>query len=247
MKTYIYRLKNPDTKKVRYVGKTTNPKRRWHHHCSIKANEKQKSHRSSWLLSILREGKKPILEIIDTCQYKSWEEVEKYWIQYHKDMGCNLCNHSYGGGGILGVERSKETKEKISRNNARARKITKTVYRFNKKGEFIDSFENPTVASKETGVEANKIRRSCNKYYTVSGGFIWSYDRNDNRSSIKNTSKAKQVVCLDLDNNFIKEYESISSASRDLNLHTSNISKCCMGEAHTCGKLKWKYKSEYYE
>lgn len=247
LKTYIYRLRDPITNKIRYVGKTTSPKRRYYQHCSIQANKNEKSHRSSWLISLLDKNRKPIFEIIDTCLYKNWEEIEKYWIDHHKKIGCNLCNHSYGGSGILGHKRSEETKRKISKNNAKATKINKTVYRFNKEGKFIDSFHNPTKASEKTNICITKILRSCRGYYTVSGGFIWSYDREDKRVAVKNMDKAKRVVCLDLEDNFIKKYKSISQAAKELNLHTTNISNCCKNKPHckSAGGFKWKYLKDY--
>jgi DNA-directed RNA polymerase subunit RPC12/RpoP len=54
---------------------------------------------------------------------------------------------------------------------------------------------------------------------------------------------SKKVIQLDKNNNFIKEYESISSAEKDMKIN--NISMCCMGKLKFVGGYKWVY-SEYY-
>ena len=46
-----------------------------------------------------------------------WQELEKYWIKYYKDKGCDLLNHTEGGEGQSGRKLSKEHKDKISKNN----------------------------------------------------------------------------------------------------------------------------------
>ena len=54
MKTYIYILQDPDTLSVRYVGKTTNFKKRLYQHTNKKVQEySRKRHLSNWLLKLI--------------------------------------------------------------------------------------------------------------------------------------------------------------------------------------------------
>lgn len=53
----------------------------------------------------------------------------------------------------------------------------------------------------------------------------------------------KKVLQFDLDNNFIKEYNSISEAQRQTNIKSiSNISLCCNGKYKQAGGYIWKFK-----
>lgn len=56
---------------------------------------------------------------------------------------------------------------------------------------------------------------------------------------------AKPILKFDLDGNFIKEYDCIINAVRDLEIRTyKNISKCCKGKYEQAYGFKWKYKEE---
>jgi len=110
MKVYIYILKDPDTQEVRYVGKSVRPKRRYSEHIYKKYQENKKTHLAHWLLKLLNQDKKPIMEIIDQTE-GDWEILEKKWIAFYS----NLCNHTLGGGGCHGIIQSKEILEKRSK------------------------------------------------------------------------------------------------------------------------------------
>jgi hypothetical protein len=43
------------------------------------------------------------------------------------------------------------------------------------------------------------------------------------------------------DNKFIKTFNTIADASKELNIPTSNISKCCKGIRKSAGNYIWKY------
>lgn len=49
---------------------------------------------------------------------------------------------------------------------------------------------------------------------------------------------------LDLEGNFIKEWDSAIAAGKTLRLSQGNISSCCLGKRNKCGNFKWKYKNE---
>jgi hypothetical protein len=58
----IYTLSDPDSKIVRYVGASTNPKSRFMQH--IKDGERGKTQKQLWILELRRQGKLPILQIV---------------------------------------------------------------------------------------------------------------------------------------------------------------------------------------
>lgn len=57
-------------------------------------------------------------------------------------------------------------------------------------------------------------------------------------------SKAKKIIQYDLNDNFIKEWESISDAAKELNIPTTHISKCCLGKLNKTHSYKWRYKQD---
>lgn len=58
----------------------------------------------------------------------------------------------------------------------------------------------------------------------------------------KNNHNAKSILCYDLDGNFIKEYDCIKDASKELNLNSSHIVRVCKKQLNKTGKYKFKYK-----
>mgnify|MGYP000048738562 CR=1 FL=1 len=107
MKIYIYTLKDPDTQEVRYVGKSKRPKRRLSEHTYKKLLKTKKTHLAYWVLSLLKNGKKPIMEIVDETN-EDWQTLEQKWIKKFS----NLCNHTEGGEGCHGYKQPPEHKEK---------------------------------------------------------------------------------------------------------------------------------------
>lgn len=53
---------------------------------------------------------------------------------------------------------------------------------------------------------------------------------------------SKRVLQYDLNNNFIKEWESMQEVQRQLKIKNGSISKCCNGKAKTAGGFIWRIK-----
>jgi len=104
MKTvYIYILKDLNNN-IRYVGKTTNIKRRLYSHIAETKLNKSKRYVLNWIRQLLLNNQKPILEVIEECNENNWQEREIYWINYYKQLIPNLCNLCDGGTGGLTKE-----------------------------------------------------------------------------------------------------------------------------------------------
>lgn len=108
----IYLLKDPDTNKIKYVGKTVQKlKYRLSGHISA-SKRRRTSYVNCWIYSLIKNNKKPIIELIEEVSQDIWEEREKFWISYYKD----LCNHQIGGGhGNFGISLSKQHRKNISK------------------------------------------------------------------------------------------------------------------------------------
>lgn len=111
-KYYVYTLEHPETKEIRYIGYSKNPKVRYANHLCI---DKLKSKKNSWIKSLKDKGLKPYINIIDEAL--TIEDIHLMEIKYiakYKQLGYRLTNMTLGG---EGNERpcSEETKLKISK------------------------------------------------------------------------------------------------------------------------------------
>lgn len=113
--TSIYGLADPTTGQLRYVGKTTKPRRRLDEHIAD-ARRGVNRPSSHWIRSLLKKGQRPeIFEIEECGAGTDWEEAEQFWIAYFRSIGCRLLNLSIGGGsGSLGWRATAEQRARRS-------------------------------------------------------------------------------------------------------------------------------------
>lgn len=55
-----------------------------------------------------------------------------------------------------------------------------------------------------------------------------------------NKNSPKKVLQYDLQGNFIREWESVDGAAKQLNIHNSSIRACCKGLYKHAGGYVWK-------
>jgi hypothetical protein len=100
MIAYIYGLFDPNDGSLKYVGKTVNIKTR----LGIHLRRSRGKYGVAWLRSMLDAGVTPELRVIDTIEYTQetaylWKDLEKFYIQYMRFLGCPLVNKHIGGSG----------------------------------------------------------------------------------------------------------------------------------------------------
>lgn len=106
---YIYGLVDPETKEIRYIGKSIRPVERLANHC----NEISNCHRSHWIQSLKKKGLKPEMVILERIVGEwPWQESEKRWISYCRENGFDLVNNTDGGDGVSGLP--EETRAKMA-------------------------------------------------------------------------------------------------------------------------------------
>lgn len=112
--TYIYKLIDPRTDEIRYVGKTeTTLKKRYSVHLRDAKNGTE-WYVSRWIRQLLSYDMLPVMEVIEECFEETWAEREIYWIAYGRQMGWRLTNLTDGGDGTSGWVASEKTKRNIS-------------------------------------------------------------------------------------------------------------------------------------
>jgi hypothetical protein len=68
-------------------------------------------------------------------------------------------------------------------------------------------------------------------------------NQNHSKYILKSIKKGKSILQFTKNNILIKKYISISQASKETKINTSNINSCCKGKLKTAGKFKWKYEN----
>ncbi len=97
MKISIYTLTDPRTNEIRYIGKTINKLniRLSKHISNVKYGKL--NYCKNWILSLMKLGLKPIIQLIEETNESQWEEREKFWIKQFKLEGKRLTNATEGG------------------------------------------------------------------------------------------------------------------------------------------------------
>lgn len=96
----IYGLSDPRDSSIRYIGRTKfHLKKRLSKHLG----SSDKTHRSFWIKSLLKEGIRPDIFEIEVVPLEEHREAERFWIRYFLMIGADLVNCKEGGeGSVLG-------------------------------------------------------------------------------------------------------------------------------------------------
>jgi len=238
-KYYIYKLTDPISNEVRYIGKTNNIARRFSAHL----NDKSKSHKASWIESLKNKGVLPIIEIIEefTCEKECYLSEIKHIQQYN-----NLTNHHLGG---------------IGGDSNSTRGINNPNSNLN---------EDEVLQIKDlllfTGLSIKNIAAKFNvsiaTIHGITNSNSWSYitgftgkekwtrqESIDKRANILKErgvydKLSKKVYQYSLNNIFIKEFKSISEASRFTKTDRSSISQCINNKLKSANHFIWKQKKQ---
>lgn len=225
MKIYIYVLKHPVTKEVRYVGQTVNVNKRYQEHLCV--NEKDAAlHKGRWINKLLKVDLKPTIEVVEIVSNLNWKDRERYWISYYKSSKNNLTNLTDGGEGVLGLKFSSRVKRKLSQTHHGIRLSAYHRQRISEGhiGHLVSEQTREKLRLAHTGKRLTKETR--HRIGIAGLGRI--------------STQRKQVLQLDFQGTLIRTWDSISSAAKELNLSIYNISSCCHNKRNFCGSFKWK-------
>lgn len=222
----IYKIVNTINGKI-YIGSTFCSggfKRRWTVHKSgLNTGKHPNRHlQSAWN----KYGKNVFLfvvveEIINSdilLEREQW--YMDFYDSYNDKKGYNISKHSSAP--MLNRKHSDESKKKIGK----ASKGNK--YSLGRKAS-DETRKLMSIAKRNESKETRKKRSN-----SLMG----------NKNSLGVVSiNIRPIYQLDLENNIIKLWVSITSAGNKLELQIPNIIKVCKGERNTCGGFKWKYKN----
>lgn len=229
IKYTIYKLIDPLTNEIRYIGLTFNDlKQRLRSHCS----ENSKSHKSNWIKKLKSEGLKPIIESIEDniSSYEECCEREIFYIEKFKLDGHPLTNSATGGN--KNKKMSDETRKKMSESHIKRYKTYKMVH----------SEETKVLLSKrakekfENESEREKLRISNKRFE----------DSKTIEQKLQDIliQDCKKVFQYDKEMNLIREYPSVRNAAKETDIHRSNIMKSANKKCPTAGGFVWRYEGD---
>ena len=133
------------------------------------------------------------------------------------------------------------TKPVGNRTKGRIPKNRVSVYQWSLDGDLVKCFESLAHAEKETKISFKSISNNIRGKSKSAGGFIWSYENEfpglDREPGGKKKIKVSQ---FDKDGKFIKQFDSMSEAAKELGLHMNSISRCVNGELKSTGGFVFK-------
>ncbi len=230
-KVYIYTLINPLNNQIFYVGYTNNPTRRINEHIKYKYNPLK----DGIIAEILCNKLKPILKIIDECEYFfnlkenmfEHERLEIYYIKKYRDSGIHLTNLT-DGGGVGNIHFI-------------------PVYQFNEFGEFLKKYDSITEASESVMVSISKISVALDqKINKSSAGFYW-FSSMDGIKNVKLRKAAKKnipIVQYSLEGEFLNKFKGQGEAERVTRIKSKQINKCLRKNGYNqAGGYMWFYEN----
>lgn len=236
MKSGVYIIKNLINNKV-YVGSASNFQRRFYlHKRELNNNNHHSNHlQKSWNKYGSSNFEFIILENTECVKDVLLQTEQKYIDLYkssNRKYGYNINPNAESS---LGVKRSDEYKRKSS--ESRKGKISgdknpmfgKSVY---------------SVWVEKYGIEeADKMQKEANKKNSDSNKGKGKGEKNLIISAL-NKQKTRPVLQYDLNNTFIKEWNSITEAADYLKTTPKTIRKICLSGDAKKHNFIWKYKTE---
>lgn len=232
---YIYKLTNEVNGKV-YIGKTINITRRLTQHTIItpKYNHHLGNAIKKYGINSFQEDVLVSLKSDNTKKLNATlSALERFCIKKF-DTYNNGYNSTIGGEGTSGFKWSQESKKKLSNS--------------------LKSYFQTEVGRKhiQKCINSNKGRivseSTREKIGIGNRGKIVSLEAKEkirNYQLVAAKDRYKPVIQLDMNNNIIAEYVSITEASKQLlgsSNYTPHITSCCKGTRKSAYGYKWRYK-----
>lgn len=234
MKIFIYALQNPVTEEIRYIGKTKNPKMRFHNHMNKRHNEK--THKTNWIESLKKQKIRPIMIIIDEVSEEDWKFWERFWIQQFKCWGFELVNHTSGGDGLT---MGNQTSFKKGYTPWNKYTILERVC-----PECKNTFKPIYNNSKQIyccKICAGKNKKSDTQF--IKNHKPWNKGKSNYK--LKNKKQSLRVLQIDINTEqILNEFEGCKEAGIAMCCIPENIRRCCVGLSKTAKGYKWKYNYE---
>ncbi len=209
----VYKVTNQETKEI-YIGITTNSILVRKSDQILKSKSDKKTKFYSAIATFGADNFK--WEQIDTAN--SIEELakkERDYIRAYNSKEKGL-NSDIGGG------------------------IKKPIYQYNLEGKLVNTYDSLKSAGESIKTSKKQLSKVCLSVNKKLGDYYWTYDYVEKFKPTKDLRK-KKVYQYSMEGELLKEYESVSLASKETKINKSSISKVCRNERKSSGGYKWEY------
>jgi group I intron endonuclease len=230
----IYKIKINDKE---YIGSSCNIGHRLKHHLWSLKNLKHHNRTMQNLYN--KYGADNIyFEVLEVCSEDVLIKREAYHIREINPYINHILDPQSLVRDSLYRERISTSRKKAFANGLKPHNL-KAVHKYSlDTGDYLESYESLTAAAKSINAKSiNSIKAVCNSKQTSAGGYIWSYNKVDLVFSRDKKYKLELVLQFTTDNVFIKKWESIKQASKELGI--SNINRA-ISKNLTAGGYRWK-------
>jgi len=230
----IYKIEINDKE---YIGSSCNIGHRLKHH--LWSLENLKHHNRTMQNLYNKYGKNEIyFNIVEECSDDILIEREVYYINTISPYINHILDPQTLVRDDIYKQRISEAKKKAYANGLKPHNL-RAVHKYSlDNGEYLESFESLTDAAKSINAKSvNGIKTVCEFKTTSAGGFVWSYNKVDLVFTRDKKYKLQPVLQYTDDNIFIREWESIKTASEVLGI--SNINRAISKDL-TAGGYRWK-------
>lgn len=230
----IYKIKINDKE---YIGSSCNIGSRLKHH--LWSLQHLKHHNRTMQNLFNKYGINNIyFEIIEECSEEVLIEREAFYIETLNPYINHILDPQSLVRDDVYRKRISESRKKAYANGLKPHNL-KAVHKYSlDKGEYLESYDSLTAAAKSINAKSiNSIKAVCNGKQTSAGGYIWSYNKVSLVFSKDKKYKLQPVLQYTIDDIFIKKWESIKQASKELGI--SNINRA-ISKNLTAGGYRWK-------
>lgn len=124
---------------------------------------------------------------------------------------------------------------------------TKKVSQYTVAGELVKTYDSVAQAHRATSIEASAISACALLKVKFASGFVWRYAGMDYEGGYTKRQYRIAVHQYDKIGNFLKEFPSITLASKSINLATGSILSCIRGKSQTAGGYVWRYANQSFD
>jgi hypothetical protein len=142
-------------------------------------------------------------------------------------------------------------------------KYKKEVSQYSMDGTYIQTFDSVRLAAKLCGLNSSAVEACARGENKSSGGFNWKYTNSDKiiskvvhkksgrkkggnpwnkgKKMDKICHNSKKILQFSLKGEFIKEWDCIFVASKELNINRNGIENCATQKTKSSGGFNWRY------
>ncbi|MCU0467465.1 MAG: NUMOD1 domain-containing DNA-binding protein [Arcicella sp.] len=123
---------------------------------------------------------------------------------------------------------------------------TKKVIQYSLAGIELNTYSSVIQASKATGIMPNLISKCALLKVKFTNEYVWRYEGMSYEGEYSKKIFKVAVHQYSLEGVFIKEFDSITAASKSVNLASGSILSCVRGKSQSAGGYVWRYTDQTY-